>query len=127
MSLKSVIRGARAEKKAAAYLRRQGLKVIATNMRYKCGEIDIIAKDDDYHIFVEVKYKTNDSRGAAADMVSPVKQGKVIQAAKLWLQANDPQFNRGCRFDVIAISRSKDQDTSANIQWLKNAYSAELW
>lgn len=126
MSLKSVIRGAQAEKKAAAYLRRQGLKVIATNMRYKSGEIDIIAEDKDFHVFVEVKYKSNESRGAATDMVSPAKQGKIIQAAKLWLQTNDPQFNRSCRFDVIAISRN-EKDKAAKIQWLKNAYSAELW
>lgn len=127
MSLVSVINGARAEKSAARYLRGQGLKVIATNMRYKCGEIDIIAEDKDAHVFVEVKYKSDESRGSATDMVSPAKQAKIVQAAKLWLQSNDPQFDRSCRFDVIAISASKEKGRAAEIQWLKNAYNAELW
>lgn len=127
MGIKSLLQGKQAEHRAKHYLRKQGLSIVAQNQRYKCGEIDIIAKDTHSHIFVEVKYRCDNSRGESAEMVSRDKQIKLTKAAKLWLQENDPNFAMGCRFDVIAIASNKTPGNSEDIQWLKNAFAPELW
>jgi len=127
MGLKSLLQGKQAERIAARYLRKQGLTLLALNQRYKCGEIDIIAKDADNHIFVEVKYRSNSSHGKPAEMVSRNKQAKLVKAAKIWLKKNDPHFASGCRFDVIAITADGKTNKGEDIQWLKNAFSPEPW
>lgn len=127
MGLKSLLQGKQAEQRASRYLRKHGLVIVAQNQRYKCGEIDIIAKSAYSHIFVEVKYRGENSRGESAEMVSRDKQLKLTRAAKLWLQENDPNFTFGCRFDVIAISPSKNASNDEGIQWIKDAFAPELW
>ena len=127
MGLRSLVQGKQAERLAARHLRKQGLTLLALNQRYKCGEIDIIAKDVDTHIFVEVKYRKGKSYGEPAEMVSYEKQIKLAKAAKLWLQDNDPHFDFGCRFDVIAITTCGKASSGKDILWLKNAFSPELW
>jgi putative endonuclease len=126
MGLKSLLHGRSAEQQAARYLRKHGVKVLEKNRRYKCGEIDIIALDNQHHLFVEVKFRADSRFGTASEMISTGKQTKLVKAAKLWLQENDPDFSRGCRFDVIAISRSNDSKTDS-IEWIKNAFTPELW
>lgn len=127
MSLTSLLRGKSAEALAASYLRKQGLKILAQNKKYKCGEIDIVATDKEDNIFVEVKYRSDSSHGSSAEMVSQSKQAKLAKSAKLWLQENDPQFAKGCRFDVIAINKDTAAKNQDNIEWLKNAFTPELW
>lgn len=130
------MRGKSAEQRAASLLRKNGLKILAQNVRYKCGELDIIASDDETHLFVEVKYRANEDWGKPTEMVSPSKQAKLAKAAKLWLQENDPNFEKSCRFDVIAMTAAENTSTvknkksrkpSENIQWVKNAFTPELW
>lgn len=127
MGLKSLLQGKQAENRAARYLRKQGLTLIAQNQRYKCGEIDIIARDAHAHIFVEVKYRSKNSHGKPTEMISRGKQTKLTKAAKLWLQENDPNFELSCRFDVIAITAESRSQKGEDIQWLQDAFKPELW
>ena len=127
MNLTGLLRGKKAEEQAASYLQNQGLIILAKNARYKCGEIDIIAIHKDTHVFVEVKYRKNNHHGESSEMVSASKQAKVAKASKLWLQENDPNFEKGCRFDVIAITKGHKDREELNIQWIKNAFTPELW
>lgn len=124
MALKSLLNGQKAEQLAAKYLRKQGVRILDRNKRYACGELDIVASDGISHIFVEVKYRTSTEFGSASEMVSKGKQMKLVRAAKLWLQENDPSETKACRFDVIAINDSKSLD---GIEWIKNAFTPELW
>lgn len=113
-----LIKGKDAESAAASFLKKHGLNVIDSNKRYKTGEIDIIAKDDACIVFVEVKYRGDDSHGNAAEMVDTPKQQKLQKTALLWIQENDPKMLKPCRFDVIAISGKQYK----NIEWIKNAF-----
>ena len=126
MALKSLLHGKTAEQEAARYLKKQGIKVLEKNRRYKCGEIDIIATDQQNHLFVEVKFRSSSDYGMANEMVSQSKQAKIVKAAKLWLQEKDPEFDLGCRFDVITIDQNA-KSNSNRIEWLKNAFAPELW
>lgn len=93
--------GAYGEKKAANYLRLHGYRIVATNCRYRQGEIDIVARKRGYIVFVEVKLRKNSDFAEAKEFVTEAKQRRVITAAELWLQQNETELQP--RFDVIEI------------------------
>jgi len=97
--------GRKAEELAAAYLQSKGLSVVERNFRAKVGEIDIIAKDGDEIVFVEVRARATKDFGGAAASVSGAKRRKLIRAAALWLQARG--WDGACRFDVVALDGGK--------------------
>lgn len=90
------------ENKAVLYLQEQGYQVIKQNFRCRQGEIDIIAKDREYLVFIEVKYRKNAYEGAALEAVTTQKQRRIIQAARYYLY-HIKCTERPCRFDVIAF------------------------
>jgi len=108
--------GDTAEEKAVTYLLKAGLKIIERNYRAKTGEIDIIAKDKDAVVFVEVKFRRNSSFGQPYESVTYQKQQKIIRTAQYFLQKNRKHSNKSCRFDIISILDNE-------ITWLKNAFS----
>lgn len=97
-------------------MQQQGLSLIACNSQFKLGEIDLIMREGDCFIFVEVRYRRNDHFGDAAATVNERKQQKIIASAKLWLQSQGVSpDNTACRFDVFAI-------TGQDKQWIINAF-----
>jgi len=102
------------ESRAKAYLCAQGLQFIAQNFSVKSGEIDLIFKDVNQWVFVEVKYRGNDSHGNAAEMFTATKRRKLIRAIMCYLQSNNLNYHHtDMRIDLIAI----DSDT---LNWIKN-------
>jgi putative endonuclease len=97
--------GRNAENLAAAFLQAKGLTIIEKNFRAKVGEIDIIAKEGDEMIFVEVRARASRDFGGAAASVGGAKRRKLIKAAQLWLQVRG--WDGGCRFDVVAVDGGK--------------------
>jgi len=97
--------GQNAEALAAAFLQAKGMTIIEKNFRAKVGEIDIIAKDQDEVIFVEVRARASRDFGGAAASVGGAKRRKLIRAARLWLQARN--WDGACRFDVVAVDGGK--------------------
>ena len=97
--------GQNAENLAAAFLQAKGFTIIEKNFRAKVGEIDIIAKDQDEIIFVEVRARASRDFGGAAASVGGAKRRKLIRAAQLWLQARG--WDGACRFDVVAVDGGK--------------------
>ena len=89
------------ERIAAEYLAGKGLKIVARNWHYKHKEIDIIARDGDRLVIVEVKLRFNDEYGHPRDFVSMQKQRYLIEAAEAYLDTiqDAPEV----RFDIIAI------------------------
>ena len=87
-------------------------------MRYRDGEIDLVAVDGATTVFVEVKRRRNDAHGTPAEAVTSKKRDRVIRAARRWLVEN-PGRAREVRFDVIAI-----QDDSPTVEWLRGAFDA---
>jgi putative endonuclease len=93
--------GRKAEELAASFLQAKGLTIIEKNFRAKVGEIDIVAKDGDEVVFVEVRARASRDFGGAAASVGGAKRRRLIRAAKLWLQARG--WDGACRFDVVAL------------------------
>ena len=106
--------GARAETLAADYLARQGLVVVARNFRTRRGEIDVIVRDRDTLVFVEVRLRSRATYGGAADSITPAKRARLIKAAHAYLAtlAREPP----CRFDAILL----DGLDPARIAWERN-------
>jgi putative endonuclease len=103
------------EDAAQAYLQRHGLVPIEANFRCKLGEIDLIMRDGETLVFVEVRQRAADAQVSAAASISPAKIRRLVRAAQVYLQ----QFSRlpPCRFDVIAID-------GGQFEWLRNAIEA---
>lgn len=95
--------GSRYEAQAAAYLITQNYQVIERNYRCRIGEIDIIARDQDCLVFIEVKYRKTEKNGDPAEAVNKQKQRKIIQAARYYLLTHEYGEDAFCRFDVVSI------------------------
>ena len=93
--------GRRAEDLAVAFLAAKGLSVVERNFRAKVGEIDVIARDGDEIVFVEVRARASKEFGGAAASVIGAKRRKLIRAASVWLAARG--WDGACRFDVVAV------------------------
>lgn len=104
------------ERTARAFLERQGLRFVAGNVRCRRGEVDLIMRDGDTLVFVEVRYRSSDRFGGAAASVDWRKQARLASAAAYFLQRHP--VASPCRFDVIAIGPA-DQTT-----WIRHAFVA---
>ena len=114
--------GNRGERKAAGFLRRQGFRIIARQYANKYGEIDLIARDGDSIVFVEVKTRRSDAAGLPVEAVTTDKQRKMTNTALVWLKRRGLLESR-CRFDVVSILWPKDSKTP-EITHYKNAFPA---
>ena len=103
------------ERKAAEYLEQQGLVILKHNYRCRQGEIDLIARDGRYLVFIEVKYRNTAVSGSALTAVTPAKQRVISRVAEYFLTVEYRNVDLLCRFDVIGIDG--DQFT-----WIKNAF-----
>ncbi len=90
------------EAKAVVYLKSLGYEIIECNFRCRQGEIDIIAKDGNYLVFCEVKYRKTRKAGEPAEAVTSAKKRRISQTAMYYLHRYGLQ-DMPCRFDVIGI------------------------
>jgi putative endonuclease len=95
--------GDRGEEVAARYLEAQGYQIVARNFRWRLGELDIVARQGDVLVFVEVKSQYRGGFGDPETWVTPKKQRQVSLAARRFLQVNEIE-DVDCRFDVIAVT-----------------------
>lgn len=95
--------GTNYEKQAAEYLKKKGLKILGQNFYCRMGEIDIIAKDGEYLVFVEVKYRRNESCGSPLEAVNVKKQKRICRAASYFCVRYGYRMDMSFRFDVVAI------------------------
>lgn len=111
--------GDQGEKKAAEYLTAKGYEIIKTNFHFgRYGEIDLIAKDKGYIVFVEVKMRRGNEYGSALESMSHKKMMALRRAAEGYLYVNKIT-DVPCRFDFIAIDSS---DGKSEITHLENAF-----
>ncbi len=106
-------KGYREEARAQAHLEANGLRLMDRNVRYRCGELDLIMQDGDCLVFVEVRYRNRNDWGGAAASITPAKQQRLIRAAQLHLQQHP--WPGPCRFDVVAL------DGDGVVNWILNA------
>lgn len=94
--------GENGEELARIFLENSGYSIVARNWRCRLGEIDIIAKDGETLVFIEVKTRTDSAFGSPAAAVTLKKQRQIGKAAQCYLAEHD-LFGSSARFDVIAI------------------------
>lgn len=118
-------RGAKAEQAAARFLQQQGLQLLEKNFRCKSGELDIIFREGNTLVFVEVRYRRNIAYGYPAETVNRKKQKKLLTTAKYYLQIHAPHVQ--CRFDVIEVTlQHKAGKQRFEFNWIKNAFD-QCW
>lgn len=112
--------GQHAETIAKDYLLDNGLAFITQNFYNRQGEIDLIMCEQNTYVFVEVKYRKNNSFGGAISAISASKQQKIRQCATFYLQQQQlNEYNTPCRFDAVIIEGNL---ITPQISWLKNAF-----
>ncbi len=110
--------GELAEQLAADWLQRRGLHVIERNFRVRGGEIDLICREGDVTVFVEVRLRQHAGYGGAGASITPHKQRRLVLAAQHWLQRHGEGL---CRFDCILLD-SLERPTP---EWIRDAFAAE--
>ncbi len=118
-----VSKGAMGEILAARFLRDKGYGILSSNYRCRFGEIDIIASDKRYLVFVEVKTRREDSRYLPREAVTVTKQRKLLQTAAMYMSRFP--MNLQPRFDVIeVVTTSDDTMRVVEINHIIGAYEA---
>lgn len=113
--------GAIFEQLACEALQQAGLALLARNFTTRHGELDLVMRQGETVVFVEVRHRLRASHGDAAASVTPSKQAKLINAAQLWLAAHARHAHRPCRFDVVCYDGPPG---SARMSWWRNAFEA---
>ena len=113
--------GAFGEAAAAEFLRKKRYELLGMNYRCRLGELDIIARQKETFVFVEVKLRREGAFASAAEAVTPAKQKRLEIAAETWLAENGLE-DVPCRFDVIEIYLEKAGGKVARINHLEEAF-----
>lgn len=110
--------GAAAEARAEAWLIARGLEALDRNVRYRAGELDLVMRDGETIVFVEVRQRASAGWGGAAASVDARKQSRLRRAAQLFLLARcGDRAWPACRFDVVAIDGGR-------IDWIRDAFGS---
>ena len=107
--------GSAAENKVAAFLEKQGVRILERNYRNRSGEVDIIGKADGYLVFFEVKYRSTLKMGYPQESVSIIKQRQICRVADFYRCTHNLSLSTSIRFDVVAV-------VGDEIKWIKNAF-----
>lgn len=107
------------EEIAALHLAERGLAIRERNVRYKDGEIDLVAEEGPVLVFVEVRRRKAAETGTAAESVTARKRARVVRAARRWLARHPGEAARPVRFDVVAV----DGEPPA-VAWIRGAFDA---
>ena len=114
-------RGAQAEQAACDHLRARGLTLHSRNYRCRSGEIDLIMRDGETLVFVEVRYRSSNRFGGAAASVDTAKQQKLIRTAQTFL-GEQRLHHMACRFDVVTVT---PHEGAMQVEWIPNAIEAD--
>lgn len=96
--------GAEYEERAAHFLEGQGYRIVERNYHCRLGEIDIVAREGGYLVFVEVKYRFDSAQGYALEAVDTRKQTVIRKVAQQYLLTHRLPMETPCRFDAVGIT-----------------------
>lgn len=112
-------RGCEAESVAARYLEARGQRLLARNFRVRGGEIDLICREGNTLVFVEVRLRSRQDFGGAGASITATKRRRIVMAARHYLARRGAECD--CRFDCVLMSGLQE----AEIEWIKNAFAAD--
>ncbi len=110
--------GKQYEDLACKHLRKHGLKLLTRNYHCRRGEIDLIMRDKESLVFVEVRYRRQARYGSASESVDWYKQQRLIATAEHYL-LHESKTQPAARFDVVAISGTEG---NIELEWINNAF-----
>ncbi len=111
---KAAHRGRLAEQRAAEFLLQSGLVILQRNYRCRRGEVDLIVRDGDTLVFVEVRWRTGVRQGGAGESIDRHKQRRLVAAARHYLMRY-PAEPPPCRFDAVLLD-----GIAMELRWLKD-------
>ena len=114
--------GAMGEAAARSFLERRGVNILAANYACAAGEIDLIGREREAILFIEVKTRRSEAFGPPQLAVHQRKQRQIVRAAQ-WFLAERRTPEVACRFDVVAVTFLGDE--RPRIQWVRDAFPAE--
>lgn len=115
-------RGDSAERIAEEFLLSRGLTLVTRNFRTRFGEIDLIMREQETLVFIEVRYREGSDFGGALASIGNAKQKRLIAAAEQYLsrfRAPPP-----CRFDAVLFGAGRNESATNHVEWLRDAFSA---
>lgn len=115
-------RGDAVETAALGFLQQHGLHLLARNAQARGGELDLVMRDGDTLVFVEVRYRANRGFGGGAASVDAGKRRKLVHAARVFLARHPQHADAPCRFDVIDASGAP---ATPRLDWLRDAFRAD--
>lgn len=113
--------GEQLETIALHHLEARGLVLICRNFQCKLGEIDLVMRDAQMLVFVEVRYRRSERFGSAAETVDRRKQRKLVRTAQLYLSMQHLAQYTPCRFDILGITVSGPTQ-QYRFDWIPNAF-----
>lgn len=122
MSLGRRALGAAAEEIAAAYLAAHGAEILERNYRRRLGELDVIAREGDTLLIVEVRTRSTSAYGGAAASVDGRKRRRIVRAAQQLLQQRRSLARLAVRFDVVVVSDVEKLEP--RVDWIRHAFDA---
>lgn len=113
--------GERGEEFAARFLKRRGYKILVPRFKSRSGEIDLVCRDGEWLVFVEVKTRASDRHGAPSEAVQREKQRHMSRAALDYLRLLQHPRVRW-RFDIVEVILREEADRPDDIRLVQNAF-----
>jgi len=107
---------------ACQHLSKNGLILVTRNFNQRIGEIDLIMKDKDNIVFIEVRYRKNINHGYPEETITFKKQKKIKSTALLFIAKHSEYKNFQPRFDVVAMTTDNNCKNNLSINWIQNAF-----
>ena len=118
--------GRATESAAENYLRQNGLVCVHRNFRCRLGEIDLVMRDGDCLVFVEVRFRRQGQHGSGAESITYAKRQKLVRSAAFYLSRCKISSHQVCRFDVISIAQASPADKPGyEFNWIRGAFQAD--
>lgn len=111
--------GQQVEQAAARWLEARGLTLVTSNQHAKGGEIDLIMRDGDDLVFVEVRHRQRMDYGDPLETITAAKQRRIVKAARFYLHAQ--RLSCPCRFDVVGATGNLP---ALEFEWIRAAFDA---
>ncbi len=114
--------GLAAEQEARRFLENRGLRWLASNYRCRYGELDLIMRDDEHLIVVEIRYRKHAAFMEPVESITRIKRDRIARATLHFMQNSAEYRNHPVRFDVLGVSGPLQRST---MNWIPDAFTID--